>query len=129
MNQSDVDAVSVAHEEFYAAFEALDMDRMTACWRQDGTVRCVHPGADAVVGWPRVSRSWAALFLNAPNPRFVLTDVEIHVDGDLAVAHCTENVLSGPELDAGQVLATNVFHRVGDRWLLVLRHASPVLRL
>ena len=31
MNPVDVKAVTEANEEFYAAFEALDMDRMEAC--------------------------------------------------------------------------------------------------
>jgi len=35
VNPDDVKAVTEANEEFYAAFEALDMDRMEACWLHD----------------------------------------------------------------------------------------------
>jgi ketosteroid isomerase-like protein len=126
----DVEAVEAVLEEFYAAFERLDMDRMAACWSHDDDVRCIHPGADLIEGWPKVSRSWAAVFVSSPGMQFFLTDTSIHVDGDQAVVTCTENVLSGEELASGKVLATKVLRRSGpgQPWRLVLHHASPVLR-
>jgi len=125
---TDVGAVTGANEAFYAAFEAADLDRMAACWAQDDTVCCIHPGSDLIVGWPRVSRSWAAVFVGSARLQFFLTDVDVHVDGDTAVVTCAENVLAGAELSAGKVLATNVFRRVDGEWRMVLHHASPVLR-
>jgi ketosteroid isomerase-like protein len=124
-------AVAKANEEFYAAFEALDMDRMEACWLHDDGVRCIHPGWDAMVGWPQVSRSWMAIFANSAYIQFFLTDVEVHVDADTAWVTCAENILSGGagvEVQDAKVLATNVFRRAGGRWRMVLHHGSPVLR-
>jgi ketosteroid isomerase-like protein len=128
MAEEDVAAVQAVLEEFYAAFERLDMDRMAACWSHDDSVRVIHPGADLIEGWARVSRSWAAIFVSSPGMQFFLTDMDIHVDGDTAVVTCTENVLSGEELASGKVLATKILRRSGGRWRLVLHHASPVLR-
>jgi ketosteroid isomerase-like protein len=128
MGEADVDAVNAVLEEFYAAFEHLDMDRMAECWAHDDSVRVIHPGTDLIEGWPKVSRSWAAIFVSAPGMQFFLTDLQIHVDGDTAVVTCTENVLTGEELASGKVLATKVLRRSGGRWRLVLHHASPVLR-
>jgi ketosteroid isomerase-like protein len=124
-------AVAKANEEFYEAFEALDMDRMEACWLHDDGVRCIHPGWDAMVGWPQVSRSWMAIFANSAYIQFFLTDVEVHVDADTAWVTCAENILSGgvgPEVQDAKVLATNVFRRIGGHWRMVLHHGSPVLR-
>jgi ketosteroid isomerase-like protein len=129
--EADAKAVAEANEEFYAAFEALDMDRMEACWRHDDEVRCIHPGWDVMTGWPRVRRSWAVIFANSAYIQFFLTDVNVHVDADTAVVTCAENVLSsvgGPDMEDAKVLATNVFRRDGGRWLMVLHHGSPVLR-
>ena len=84
-------AVTEANEEF-AAFEALDMDRMEACWRHDDEVRCIHPGWDVMSGWPQVSRSWA-IFANSAYIQFFLTDVRVHVDADTAWVTCAENIL------------------------------------
>ena len=128
MTPADLEAVTAANEEFYAAFEAHDIDRMAACWAQDETVRCIHPGSDVIVGWPRISRSWTAIFVSSTGMQFFLTDVEVHADGDVAVVTCAENILSGAELVAGKVLATNVFRRLEGRWRMVLHHGSPVLR-
>ena len=128
MAAEDVAAVTAVLEEFYAAFEGLDMDRRAACWAHDDGVRVIRPGADLIEGWPKVSRSWAAVFVSSPGIQFFLTDMEVHVDGDTAVVTCTENVLSGEELVSGKVLATKVLRRDGGRWRLVLHHASPVLR-
>lgn len=130
--RSDLDAVAEANEEFYAAFEALDMDRMEACWQQDDEVSCIHPGWDVISGWPQVRRSWAAIFANSAYIQFILTDVQVHVDVDAAWVTCAENILSGGAGDAdmedAKVLATNVFRRDGGRWRMVLHHGSPVLR-
>jgi ketosteroid isomerase-like protein len=128
VNAADLEGVTAAHEAFYAAFEAADLDRMAACWAQDDGVCCIHPGSDLILGWPRVSRSWAAVFVGSARLQFFLTDVRMHVDGDTAVVTCTENVLAGAELTAGKVLATNVFRREGGSWRMTLHHASPVLR-
>jgi uncharacterized protein (TIGR02246 family) len=128
MPDADVEAVTAVLEEFYAAFEALDMDRMADCWSHDDSVRVIHPGADLIEGWAKVSRSWAAIFVSSPGMQFFLTDLQVHVDGDTAVVTCTENVLTGEELASGKVLATKVLRRAGGRWRLVLHHASPVLR-
>jgi ketosteroid isomerase-like protein len=127
VSDADVRAVIEVHEEFYAAFEAQDLDRMAECWAQDDEVRCIQPGSDLVTGWPRVSRAWTALFLNSSETQFFLTDVEVTVDGDTAVVSCIENVLAGAELATGKVVSTKVFRRDGGRWLVVLNHSSPVL--
>jgi ketosteroid isomerase-like protein len=132
VNRSDEKAVARANEEFYEAFEALDMDRMEACWLHDDEVRCIHPGWDAMVGWPQVSRSWMAIFANSAYIQFFLTDVQVHVAADTAWVTCSENILTGgtggSEVEDAKVLATNVFRRAGGRWRLVMHHGSPVLR-
>jgi ketosteroid isomerase-like protein len=132
VNRSDEKAVARANEEFYEAFEALDMDRMEACWLHDDQVRCIHPGWDAMVGWPQVSRSWMAIFANSGYIQFFLTDVQVHVEADTAWVTCAENILTsgegGSEVQDAKVLATNVFRRAGGRWRLVMHHGSPVLR-
>ncbi len=132
VDRTDLEAVTRANEAFYAAFEALDIDRMEACWDHGDQVRCIHPGWDAMVGWPQVSRSWMAIFANSAYIQFFLTDVEVHVDADTAWVTCAENVLSGGsaglEVQDAKVLTTNVFRRAGDGWRLVLHHGSPVLR-
>ncbi|MGH3390003.1 MAG: nuclear transport factor 2 family protein [Actinomadura sp.] len=126
--------VEAANAEFYAAFEAVDMDRMSAVWA-DGpyaeSVVCVHPGWPLLRGRGAVLRSWALIMANTPYIQFVLTDVRAELQGEQAVVTCAENILtasSTEEFAAGaSVVATNVFVRTDGEWRLLLHHGSPVL--
>jgi ketosteroid isomerase-like protein len=130
---SDVDAVTAANAELYAAFEAGDIERMDAVWDEVDDVRCVHPGWPLLTGRSRVMRSWSVLLANTNYIQFFLTEVEASVDGDLAVVTCEENILTGIEDPEGglggsqKVVSTNVFRRRPDGWRLWMHHGSPVL--
>jgi len=126
-----VAAVELANDEFYAAFENADLDRMRAVWDDETEVCCVHPGWDALRGLGRVMRSWTVIFANTTYIQFILSDVAVTVDGDLAVVSCVENILTAPGEPGGdaKVVATNIFRRSGGRWRMTLHHGSPVIRV
>ena len=126
-----------ANSEFYAAFEAVDLDRMSAVWA-DGpyadSVTCVHPGWPMLRGRGEVLRSWALIMANTPFIQFVLTDVRTQMCGDHAIVTCAENILAATtEEDAagfgagGSVVATNIFVRADGAWRLLVHHGSPIL--
>jgi ketosteroid isomerase-like protein len=125
---TDVAAVEAANEEFYLAFEHVDLDRMHAVWDDDEDVTCVHPGWPLLRGRGRVMRSWALIFANTPYIQFFLTDVHVQVTGEIAVVTCAENILTsvGDTEGDATVVATNVFRRRDDGWRLVVHHGSPV---
>ena len=128
--EADEAAAAAANAEFYAAFEAADLDRMDTLWDVDGLepVSCVHPGWPLIRGRQRVLRSWAVIMANTAYIQFVLTDVTVAVLGEVAVVTCDENILTSAEPgDAGQVAATNIFRRRDGRWRLWVHHGSPVL--
>ena len=130
---ADVDAVTALNAEFYAAFEAGDVDRMEAVWDQGEDVRCVHPGWPMLSGRSRVLRSWSVIMANTNYIQFFLTGVETRVDGDVAVVTCEENILTavaepdGTLSESATVVTTNIFRRRGDRWRLWAHHGSPVI--
>jgi len=130
---ADVDAVTAANQELYAAFEVADLDRMAAVWDDADDVQCIHPGWPALIGRSRVMRSWSVLMANTSYIQFFLTGVSTSVDGDVAIVTCEENILTDiddPEGGLGgsqKVLSTNVFRRRPQGWRLWLHHASPVL--
>jgi len=125
--------VEAANAEFYAAFEALDLDRMAAVWADDPGISCVHAGWPMLRGRAEVMRSWALIMANTPYIQFVLTDVTVQVRGEHAVVTCGENILTADDesgtgfLAAGSVVATNLFVRADGEWRLWLHHGSPVL--
>ena len=122
--------VEAANDEFYAAFERADLDRMRAVWSDSEDVCCVHPGWDVLRGTSRVMRSWALIFANTPYIQFFLSDTAVALNGDLAVVSCAENILTAPGEPKGdaKVVSTNVFRREEGRWLMTLHHGSPVIR-
>lgn len=128
-----LDALHKANDAFYAGFEALDLDAMEAVWDHGDHVVCVHPGAEMIIGWPNVRRSWAAIFASTSYLQFIVTDARAVVDGSAGIVTCTENILAGAghedHLGAAKAVTTNVFTRDGEgAWRMVLHHASPVLR-
>ncbi|HVE23830.1 MAG TPA: nuclear transport factor 2 family protein [Sporichthya sp.] len=137
---ADRDRLVELNEDFYAAFEAGDLDAMEAVW-VDGdlaaSVTCVHPGWPVLRGRDEVMRSWAMIMANTTYIQFVLTDVEVEVGTDFAVLTCVENILTAAEDEddggdesafaGAKGVATNVFRRRPEGWRLWVRHGSPVI--
>ena len=131
---NDIAGVEAANEELYAAFEAGDLDRMTALWigGPDGAMaKCIHPGGGTIRGIDAVLRSWALIMANSDDMQFIVTDVECVVQGPVATVNCTEIIIrpgGGPDpFTSSHAVATNAFIRVDDQWRMWLHHASPVM--
>ena len=118
--------VEQANAVFYAAIEQADVEAMSRVWddQRPADVSCVHPGWPPVHGRRSVLHSWAAILAGTESLQFLLTDVRVAVEGDIAVVTCTENVLTAG--DAGAAAATNVFRRRPDGWRLQVHHAGPL---
>lgn len=117
----------------HAAVESGDLDELGSLWSPDAATVCVHPGFGALRGTATILRSWALVMAQATYVQYVVTDLEVDLHGDTAVVSCTENMLSAgrgtpvQSFDGGRVVATHVLSRQADaRWLLVVRHASPL---
>ncbi|MDQ3114347.1 MAG: nuclear transport factor 2 family protein [Actinomycetota bacterium] len=132
---AQVEAVRAANQAFYTAIESGDLDAMGSLWLDgpaSASITCIHPGNAPVTGRSEVLRSFAAVMVGTPYIQFILTDVRIAVIRDVAVVTCTENVLTpgterGAVFSAGRAVATNVFLRVDDRWLVWQHHGSPII--
>jgi ketosteroid isomerase-like protein len=140
---TEIDAVTAANTEFYAAFEARDLDRMAEVWERSDRATVTHPGWPTLHGWARVAASWEAIFANTPYIQFVLTDESVTVVGDAAWVTLDENILQsttapgdgggdggssgdGSDLSGSRIATTNVFTRERGEWRLVIHHGSPV---
>ncbi len=125
----DEQDVIKANHEFYQAFESLELERMENVWLRDPRIVCIHPGWRKLSGWGPVMTSWENIFQNVFEMKFDLGDHEVMISGDLAVVVVEENLTQHgyDGVVRSQVLATNVFERVGDHWFMVLHHGSPVV--
>jgi ketosteroid isomerase-like protein len=129
MLEERIEEVTRANQAFYAAFETLDIAEMDKVWAHQEYVTCIHPGWALRTGWPEVRDSWVLIFNNTFSMNFELTDVQVQVAGDVAWVVCMENITAqqSEEVQKTRVLATNLFERIGDEWLMIHHHGSPVM--
>lgn len=121
-----VTAVTRANQAFYDAHEARDYSALAALCEQSPRASCTHPGWPMLRGWEAVSQSWRAILDGPGRTQFILTDLEVHIEGAAAWVTCNENLLGAGEASA--VAAVNLFVHSPNGWLLVGHHASPILR-
>jgi hypothetical protein len=121
-----VAAVLAANQRFYDAHEQRDIVAMTAVWEQSDRVACIHPGWPILRGEEAVIGSWRRILDGPGRNQFILTNVEVSIDGHLAWVTLDENLVDGAA--TGTVAATNAFARhSGESWLMILHHGSPVM--
>lgn len=120
------DEVRAANRAFYDAFEANDLDAMSALWERSERAACTHPGWPTLRGWARVAGSFFALFQGQRGLQFILTEERVEVAGDVAWVSLDENLLG--DQGGTTVAALNVFVRdeVTSRWRMVCHHGSAI---
>jgi len=125
----DAAEVEEANARFYRALESLDISQMDQVWSHGDHVRCIHPGWCLLSGWNAVRQSWEAIFGDSSEMRFSISDVDVHVESDLAWVTCGENILSQArgQIAVTTLLATNMFERRGSDWLMIHHHASHTM--
>jgi ketosteroid isomerase-like protein len=121
------DALLAANAAFYRALEGFDLEAMERLWLHDGWVRCIHPGRDAIVGWPAVRESFARIFSTDSWVRVTPTAIDVMVVGELGVVACVENLTAKSDGDVGvqAAQATNIFRHTALGWRMLHHHASP----
>jgi ketosteroid isomerase-like protein len=126
---SDREAVLDANRAFYTAFESLDTEQMEALWLRDRRIVCIHPGWRKLTGWGPIMSSWERIFDNVFEMKFELGELEVMISGDLAIVVVEEDLTQRgyDGVTRAQVLTTNVFERVGEKWFMILHHGSPVM--
>ena len=123
--------VPIANTEFYHAFESLSIEMMDSLWKHDDDVICIHPGWDLFIGWLAIRESWTTIFRNTEMIRFIITNMKIRFLDNrsrMAIVVCQENIessINGQLVRIG-VIATNIFERNENHWLLVHHHGSSI---
>jgi len=129
MLKERIEEVTKMNEQFYRAFENLDVGLMDSIWAHQEYVTCIHPGWSIRVGWPAVRDSWVVIFNNTFSMEFELTELQVQVAADVAWVICTENISSrvGESPQESRVVATNLFERIGEEWKIIHHHGSPLM--
>ena len=125
---SDEDRVREANERFYMAMNTLEIGEMDEVWMDDPSAICIHPGREAIIGYERIRESWMVIFTAANSMSIAASNERITVAADVAWVACTETISMMMEegLAAAAAQSTNIFRRTGDRWRMIVHHASPI---
>lgn len=111
-------AVLAANAAFYRAFAERDIEAMDELWARTVSVACIHPGWHVLNGRDNVMASWRGILTGMPAIR--CSEAVARIAGSAAFVVCTET------LDAGELVATNVFVQEGADWKIAHHHAGPV---
>ena len=111
---------------FYEALQRGDVDRLMRLWSDDEEVACVHPNGPRLVGQGAIRAAFAAV-LAAGGVDIVPVHVRCVESPGCSVHHVLEKVqaTTARGLQTAYVLATNVYLRTPQGWLMVAHHASP----
>ena len=121
---AETDAVVAANARFYEAHEANDLAVMEQVWERSERVVCVHPGWPIVRGWHDVIETWRRIFGGPQRLQFILTNIDVVIEGDVAVVTLDENLVDDGR--TATIACSNVFIRVGGQWLMTVHHGSGV---
>jgi SnoaL-like domain len=129
-NKTSLTEILNSNAEFYHAFEGLSIDMMDTLWKHDENVICVHPGWELLVGWLAIRESWVMIFQNTEAIKFNITNPKIRLfdNNGIGIIVCQENIESSVngQQDKIGVIATNVFKRCENRWLLIHHQGSSI---
>jgi ketosteroid isomerase-like protein len=129
--ESKIEAVRLANEAFYQAFEKLDIRSMEPLWSKEAHVKCVHPGWEARLGWKDVRDSWVVIFNHTHEIKFEVDVLDITVNGEWGWTLCVEQISTQDQGKwvNGRVIGTNLFEHRNGQWLLIHHHGSPQLTI
>lgn len=120
--------VLAANAQVEQAFSKLDVKAIEATWAQDGSVSVIHPSSKVpILGWEAVQKTYADHPVRYKDFSVAMNNPQVTTNGNVAWVIGIEKVYAhranGDVLDIS-ALATNIFEKRGDKWLLVHHHAS-----
>lgn len=115
---------TAAERAFYQAFTDRDLTAMKAVWVDAPRAACVHPGSGLLLGTDAIMSSWRDIFSGTSAPRVRVTVVQSWADTRTAVHIVEEHIESSDQDRSATVIATNLYERVQQGWLMRVHHAS-----
>jgi len=89
-----------------------------------------YPGWELLVGWLTIGESWVMGFQSTEMIKFNITNTKVKLSDSnhIGVVVCQENIESSVngQQDKIGVIATNIFERSGNRWLLIHHQGSSI---
>jgi ketosteroid isomerase-like protein len=130
---SDIEAIKAAHQSFYTALSARDAKAMVAVWANKPYVVNIGPFSKTIaVGYEdAVSKYWDLALNRFSKASASATSIaQVQTDGSLAwvvgTEHAELELKSDGKIMTVDNFVTNIFEKVGDRWLMISHHAQQI---
>jgi len=116
-----------AESEFFAAIEALNVDRIMSCWSDSDRISLIFPGADTARGVKSVRQTWLSLEKYTSQIKVILDPLTVMRSGDMGFTFLGGTIVSthGDETLSVEVYVTNIFRLEASGWKLVHHHTTP----
>lgn len=128
--QADLEGVKAASQAFYEALAVIDDGAaMARVWAHAPYVTMAGPRSKSIlVGWDAHRKYWKDVNERFSERNVSLSEQHIHVNGDLAWEMGQE--IGTAKFKDGTILevdfiVTNVYEKMGDRWVMVSHHVQP----
>jgi ketosteroid isomerase-like protein len=128
-SSSDEEAIRALEQNFRDAFRVRDVEKIMANYERSEKliVFDVVPPRQHV-GWDAYKKAWQDFLSTLEDPiSFDINDLNITVSGDLAYSyssqHTSGQMNNGSPVDR-TVRVTDVYRKIGGRWLIVHEHVS-----
>jgi ketosteroid isomerase-like protein len=130
-SRAEVDAVTAADQQFYAALNGRDIQKMTAVWADKPFVVSIGPRSKTMdVGSVAVKKYWAGAFDYFSDFNVSKSDVHVHASGNQAWVIGIEHAVLQPKSEGEPLrfdtFVTHVFEKEDGHWLLVEHHAQMI---
>ena len=132
---ADMEAVTTANNAYYTALSALDLPSIEKAWAHEDYDALAGPRHPVpLIGWGAIQAFYAKNIDNLAEISVKPVDVRvrIRINGNSAWTISREEVGSTSKLKNGTLIssrptiATNMFEKYGDKWLMVAHHAQEI---
>jgi ketosteroid isomerase-like protein len=130
---ADIAAVTAANNAYYTALSALDLPSIEKAWAHEDYDALAGPRHPVpLIGWVAIQAFYAKNVDNLAEISVKPVDVHIRINGNSAWTISREEVGSTSRLKNGTLIssrptiATNMFEKYGDKWLMVAHHAQEI---
>jgi len=113
-----------AEKAFYSAFAAADLEAMKATWANTDIV-CIHPAAPLLQDPDDIFRSWDQVLSRLGAVKLRVEVIYRQAREDHAVHVVREHFSVRTGKNPEPIIATNVYRKGPEGWLLHVHHASP----
>jgi uncharacterized protein (TIGR02246 family) len=120
--------IEALERSFIAAFNARNVDRIMSFYARDGLFVFDVVPPRQYAGWAAYRKDWQDLFAAFPGPvKASITDLAVTVVGPVAYSHSIQpSAFTAKDGKPSHmaVRVTDVYRKIGGRWLIVQEHVS-----